>query len=88
MDNFAAHATDDVLAKLKDIQVIPLFLPPNTTALLQPLDVTLNRAFKSRLQRRLLDRDIESMEETFRPGPISRQEITALINDAWEDIPP
>lgn len=50
MDNFSAHALDDVKALLAQRGIKPVFFPPNMTAVLQPLDVTLNKMFKARLR--------------------------------------
>lgn len=50
VDNCTAHHTD---AQLSNIEVV--FLAPNTTSKLQPLDQGIIRTFKSNYKRRLID---------------------------------
>lgn len=50
MDNFKAHRTGDVLQPLEENGVLVVFLPPNTTDRLQPLDLSMNKAAKDFLR--------------------------------------
>ena len=59
MDNAPVHGrniNEDVL----DVEVI--FLPPNTTSLLQPMDQTVNRSFKSIYLKKLMRKAIEACD--------------------------
>ena len=47
LDSFSAHITNDVKKKLKDINTVPLIIPGGCTSKIQPLDVSLNKPFKS-----------------------------------------
>ena len=52
MDNFKGQATDNVKALLEENNVHISFVPPNTTDLLQPLDVSVNKPAKSFLRQK------------------------------------
>ena len=93
MDNFSAHKDIDVCAKLQKENVEPKFLPPNTTPILQPLDVLVNRAFKSRVtllyehwQLTLYEKYPE-LRNTLRVPIPDRQTIAKFIIWAWQSIP-
>lgn len=45
-DNFPAHLSEDVLAKVKELGFALAELPPNSTWAIQPLDVAINRPVK------------------------------------------
>ena len=48
LDSFSAHITPAVKQKLKSINTVPLVIPGGCTSKIQPLDVSLNKPFKSR----------------------------------------
>ena len=50
MDNFKGQITVKVQTKLKEENVHVVYLPPNITYLLQPLDVSINKPAKSFLK--------------------------------------
>ena len=92
LDGFSGHVSNNVNDALKDYNCCVEFLPPNTTALLQPLDVLINRTFKSRL-RQIAERwrlyqlkysEIYS-DKKKRPSP-SKQELAQFILWAWDSI--
>jgi hypothetical protein len=58
VDNCSAHRTNDLSLSNVDVR----FLPPNTTAHLQPLDAGIIRAFKARYRAQLLAYVIEQFD--------------------------
>jgi len=50
LDNFRAHYNSDALREMGSRGYEAVFLPANTTAGLQPLDVSINKAFKSKVR--------------------------------------
>jgi len=89
MDNFEGHKSSNVLKKLEQIGIRTKFLPPQTTAGLQPLDLTINHAFKARVRHHYFKWQIRQLDthalEKIRK--ITRQEVAQIIFQAWKDIP-
>ena len=50
LDSMRAHITDNVKAAIKSTNSIPAVIPGGTTKDLQPLDISVNRAFKVALR--------------------------------------
>ena len=50
LDSMRAHITDPVKAAIKKTNSIPAVIPGGTTKYLQPLDISVNRAFKVALR--------------------------------------
>jgi len=50
LDNFSAHANAEAAEIFELAKILLLFLPPNTTPFLQPLDVAVNYIFKKILE--------------------------------------
>jgi hypothetical protein len=46
MDNCSSHCTETILAMLRDITVIPIWLPPHASHFLQMLDIAIFSSFK------------------------------------------
>ena len=55
MDNFKGLVTDSVKDILEENNVHIAFVPPNTTDLLQPLDVSVNKPAKSFIRQKFDD---------------------------------
>lgn len=60
LDNCSAHGKEEDMPPLQNIRVI--FLPPNTTSKIQPLDAGIIAWVKRRYRRRLLFRVFENIE--------------------------
>lgn len=55
MDNAPQHLTLEVFQLLADNKVSVVLFPPNTTDVLQPLDICFNRAIKARMRNKIDD---------------------------------
>ena len=51
-DNFKGQLTDEVLKLLEDSNIDVVFVPPNCTDMLQPLDLSVNKSAKDYLKSR------------------------------------
>ena len=51
LDTFSAHFTEPVKKKLKEINTIPVLIHGGCMSKIQPLDVCLNKPFKSHVRR-------------------------------------
>lgn len=82
MDNFSVHTTDKVKDKLKELGVQPLYLPPGTTAVAQPLDVFVNFQLKSALKRQFCERvfnDVTKYNDKAREHAYQNKPIPSFI---------
>jgi len=88
LDNFSAHANAEAAEIFELAKILLLFLPPNTTPFLQPLDVAVNYIFKKileELQRKY--REILYKETNSLADPrVTRQELARRVLEAWERI--
>ena len=87
MDNAGCHPVD-VVDKYSNIKVV--FLPPNTTSMLQPLDLGIIKSFKVHYRKSFLSHVIAKLEESS-----SASEIVKSVNilhalrwtaQAWECV--
>jgi len=93
MDNFSAHKTETVKSTLAKVRTEPMFLPFNTTPIMQPLDVLINRSFKSRVSTLYDHWQLTMMElfpefQTFATSPAPSHQIVAqFVVWAWDSVP-
>ena len=90
LDNAPAHP-DEVGSSTTDKTIKATFLPPNTTALIQPMDQGVLEALKQRyrktLLRKLLLLDQEGSSMIGFLKKINVKDVLYMAADAWEDIP-
>ena len=90
LDNVPAHPEAGSLAS-DDGCIKAMFLPPNTTALIQLMDQGVLEALKRRYRRHLLhnllleDKDGQSVVEYAKS--INLKDVVYMVASAWEDIP-
>lgn len=91
LDNAPSHP-DEAMLVSKDKKITAIFLPPNTTALIQPMDQgvleALKRRYKKSLLRKLLMVDGEGQSMVTFVKTINIKDVIFMVADAWEDIPP
>lgn len=74
MDTFAVHKNNSILEKLLLKRYIVVFVPPGYTDILQPLDVSINKPFKS-LIRKQFQNWIDSMNYSYEKLPVPTKDL-------------
>ena len=97
LDNAPAHPSEDILSS-EDGKIKVLFMPPNTTSILQPMDQGVISAMKRHYIRRYLDEVLVVIEDGFVDNRgertlanIKRYNIRSAIFNfaaAWQDLRP
>ena len=97
LDNAPTHPSEDILSS-EDGKIKVLFMPPNTTSILQPMDQGVISAMKRHYIRRYLDEVLVVIEDGFVDNRgertlanIKRYNIrSAIFNFAagWQDLRP
>ena len=88
IDNCSAHPQE---LKTRDGSVTCMFLPPNTTSLIQPMDQGVLQAMKNRYKRKLLQKVIcdQDLDPTQNIKEIVKQHTVKdalyMLADAWEE---
>ena len=59
LDSFLAHITPAIKKRFKEINTVPVVIPGGCTSKVQPLDVSLNKPFKSYVRCYWLDYILE-----------------------------
>jgi hypothetical protein len=86
LDNFSGHSIDDVQ---QFTNVLPVFLPPNTTSKTQPLDAGIIASFKLHYRRKLMEFVLQRVREGgFRSNELSLARVTPWISEAMRAIKP
>ena len=89
LDSMRAHITDSVKAAIKSTNSIPAVIPGGTTKYLQPLDISVNRAFKVAL-RVEWEAWMTSGEKSFtKTGRLRRATLTQVcqwVLTAWSRV--
>ena len=91
IDNYKGHIDKDIENKLLEFRIDVKKLPPNTTAYLQPLDLTVNAPFKrfyaekwDEYQFHLDSKPLTKGAQNF-PAP-SKENKVQWISKAWESV--
>ena len=67
IDNASVHGSATNLPQLHNVSVE--FLPPNTTPILQPMDLGVIAAAKKRYKRRVTQRAVDLMDNNYQGNP-------------------
>ncbi|XP_064462536.1 tigger transposable element-derived protein 6-like [Ornithodoros turicata] len=81
LDNCAAHK---IATQLRAVRL--LFLPPNATSLLQPLDQGIIWSLKSLYRKRLVSRLVFDMDQKRVPTAITVRTAIEMLYGAWNDV--
>lgn len=90
LDSYSGHLTDGVKAALSRGGTDLAIIPGGMTSQLQPLDVAINKPFKSRVRKYYTDWLTEQDHELTPAGRIKRASLSQVakwVAAAWEDIP-
>nr|CCA17893.1 conserved hypothetical protein [Albugo laibachii Nc14] len=79
-DRCASHYSKRIVEKAIEMKIILLLLPPNSTHILQPLDVSVFTPFKTSLRRSMdrlmIDEDLSSL---------TKKQAISLASSAWQN---
>lgn len=86
LDNCSAHGTEETLPLLDNVEVV--FLPPNTTSKLQPLDAGIIAALKVRYRKWQYERALDYMDAKVE-NIYKVDQLTSMkaMRRMWDDIP-
>ena len=89
LDSMRAHITDSVKAAIKKTNSIPAVIPGGTTKYLQPLDISVNRAFKAALRvewEAWMTSGEKSFTKTGRMRRATFAQVCQWILTAWSGV--
>lgn len=81
-DNLASHFSVNVIQLAKENDILFVALPPNTTHLMQPLDVSVFRPFK-RIWARILD---NFRKESRAKGALPKVSFPVLLHQLYQEV--
>ena len=86
LDNAACHVNNDTIPTLSNVQV--LFLPPNTTSIIQPLDAGIIRSIKSQLRKRQVENLLSQIQnkETTDVYKIDLKQTLKRMSEIWANL--
>jgi hypothetical protein len=82
VDNYPAQPHIQDLSNIK-----PVFLPPNATSVLQPMDMGIIKSFKGYFRRFLVHQLIDRRERGLHDS-VSLLDSIRLMKDAWDTVTP
>ena len=86
LDNAACDGKNDTIPTLNNVQV--LFLPPNTTSIIQPLDAGIIRSLKSQFRKRQVENALTQIQkkETTDVYKIDLKETLKWKSEIWANL--
>ena len=86
-----AHLTEDVKKKVNEENIIPVIIPDGFSKILQPLDISVNKSFKTNL-RQIWESWMTTGEHSFtKTGRLRHATLTNVVewvHQAWKDVTP
>ncbi|GES81450.1 pogo transposable element with KRAB domain isoform X2 [Rhizophagus clarus] len=89
LDSFSAHIVDSVKRRFSKKKTDIAVIPEGLTSRLQPLDVSVNKSFKSKMRRRYNEWIAETIKDLTPTGIIKRptyETIAHWVKDSWEAV--
>lgn len=89
MDSMRAHITDEVKDAIKALNTLPVIIPGGMTKLLQPLDISVNKAFKGHLRimwETWMTSGDHSFTTTGRMRRATLAEVACWVKSAWGKV--
>ena len=89
MDSMRAHITDDIKDILEKQNTTPAIIPGGMTKMLQPLDISVNRTFKSGMRMRWeqwMSSGDHSFTNTGRLRRASLTEVATWVLESWRAV--
>lgn len=85
LDNCSAHGTDDTILATTNVEVI--FLPPNTTSKLQPMDAGIIAAMKLRYRKLQMERAVDLLDVNVK-DIYKVDQLTAMwwMVNVWQEL--
>ena len=90
LDSMRAHISDITKDRIKATSSIPAVIPGGLTKLLQPLDIAVNKVFKTELRKlweHWMCHGEKSFTNTGRMRRASYQTVVQWVKDAWAAVP-
>lgn len=86
MDNASCHGTNISMPETENFKI--LYLPPNMTPYLQPLDQNIIKSFKSRYRKRLLTTLASRNDDVFLAlRSINLKDVAYMAVESWNEVP-
>lgn len=89
MDSMSAHKVDSVKTALKKVSAEPAIIPGGLTKVLQPLDLAVNKSFKSKVRKLWEKWMMEGLHSFTNSGKMRKatyEEVASWVSSAWKDI--
>lgn len=86
-DVFRAHTCQSVIKKLKDNGIYVVFVPPNCTGELQPLDLSVNDYIKRRMHDQFNDFYSNEVAKQLSAKTLEEIKVKSLLFIVWYDDP-
>ena len=77
-DGYGSHYNDEIVAKAIQLQIILVLLPANSTHLIQPLDISVFKPFKT-----VLKREVDSFMINNAVTAFSKKDSITITSKAW-----
>ena len=79
-DGFSGQTTDDVVALLRQHNIIPVQLPPNCTDKLQPVDLSINKPMKDHMKQKFRQWYAAEVQKKLKTTPINEVQIDVSLS--------